>query len=60
MGRNFNDIEKAKKENKTTIFFGFQNCSPIEDDIKLTNEEFALNIHEIEILKKISEWPKCV
>jgi len=35
LGRNFNDIEKAKKENKTAIFFGFQNCSPIEDDIKL-------------------------
>ena len=35
LGRDFNDIEKAKKENKTAIFFGFQNCSPIEDDIKL-------------------------
>ena len=34
-GKNFNDIEKAKKENKTAIFFGFQNCSPIEDDIGL-------------------------
>ncbi len=35
LGSDFNDIEKAKKENKTAIFFGFQNCSPIEDDIKL-------------------------
>jgi len=35
LGKSFNDIEKAKKENKTAIFFGFQNCSPIEDDIKL-------------------------
>ena len=35
LGRDFNDIEKAEKENKTAIFFGFQNCSPIEDDIKL-------------------------
>ena len=35
LGRNFKDIEKAKKENKTAIFFGFQNCSPIEDDIGL-------------------------
>ena len=35
LGRNFKDIEKAKKENKTAIFFGFQNCSPIEDDIHL-------------------------
>jgi len=35
LGRDFRDIEKAKLENKTTIFFGFQNCSPIEDDIGL-------------------------
>ena len=35
LGKDYNDIEKAKKENKTAIFFGFQNCSPIEDDIKL-------------------------
>jgi microsomal dipeptidase-like Zn-dependent dipeptidase len=35
LGKDFIDIEKAKKENKTAIFFGFQNCSPIEDDIKL-------------------------
>ena len=33
MGKNYLDIEKARKENKTAIFFGFQNCSPIEDDI---------------------------
>ena len=32
----------------------------IDKDIKLINEDFALNVHEIEILKKISEWPKCV
>ena len=35
LGKNFKDIEKAKNENKTAIFFGFQNCSPIEDDINL-------------------------
>ena len=28
--------------------------------IKLDNKNFTLNEHEIEILKKISEWPKCV
>jgi arginyl-tRNA synthetase len=32
----------------------------IENDIKLVNEDFALNQYEIEILKKISEWPRCV
>ena len=35
LGNNYNDIAKAKEENKTAIFFGFQNCSPIEDDIAL-------------------------
>ena len=35
LGKNFKDIEKAKIEKKTAIFFGFQNCSPIEDDIEL-------------------------
>ena len=38
LGRDFNDIEKAKNENKTAIFFGFQNCSPIEDDINLVEK----------------------
>ena len=35
LGKTFKDIEKAHKEKKTAIFFGFQNCSPIEDDIGL-------------------------
>ena len=35
LGKNFKDIEKANLEKKTAIFFGFQNCSPIEDDIRL-------------------------
>jgi microsomal dipeptidase-like Zn-dependent dipeptidase len=35
LGKNFRDIEKAKIDNKTAIFFGFQNCSPIEDDVDL-------------------------
>ena len=35
LGNSYKDIEKAKVEKKTAIFFGFQNCSPIEDDITL-------------------------
>ena len=35
LGRDYKDIEKANKERKTAIFFGFQNCSPIEDDLGL-------------------------
>ena len=42
LGKNFKDIEKAKLENKTAIFFGFQNCSPIEDDIGLVEK-----VHEL-------------
>ena len=40
-GKNYKDIEKANKENKTAIFFGFQNCSQIEDNIDLVEK-----IHE--------------
>ena len=42
LGKDFKDIEKAKYENKTAIFFGFQNCSPIEDDLKLVEK-----VHEL-------------
>ena len=42
LGKNFQDIDKANKENKTAIFFGFQNCSPIEDDINLVEK-----VHEL-------------
>ena len=35
LGSTYKDIEKARLEKKTAIFFGFQNCSPIEDDISL-------------------------
>ncbi len=41
-GRTFEDIKRAKLENKTAIFFGFQNCSPIEDDIDLVEK-----VHEL-------------
>ena len=32
----------------------------INKDIKISDRNFSLNYHEIQILKKISEWPKCV
>ena len=41
-GTSFKDIVKARKENKTAIFFGFQNCSPIEDDINLVEKVHKL------------------
>ncbi len=39
-GKNYKDIQKAKLEKKTAIFFGFQNCSPIEDDINLIEKVY--------------------
>ena len=41
-GKSFKDIEKAKSEKKTAVFFGFQNCSPIEDDIGLVEKVYDL------------------
>ena len=41
-GKTYKDIEKANEQKKTAIFFGFQNCSPIEDDINLIEK-----IHQI-------------
>ena len=32
----------------------------IDDKIKLPNANFEINLHEIEILKKISSWPRCL
>lgn len=34
-GRSGNDVRRAKQTDRTAIFFGFQNPSPIEDDIGL-------------------------
>ncbi len=42
LGRDFKDVKKAKEEKKTAIFFGFQNCSPIEDDINLIEKVHKL------------------
>ena len=41
-GKTFKDIEKAQQDKKTAIFFGFQNCSPIEDDISLVEKVYDL------------------
>ena len=42
LGKSFKDIEKANNEKKTAIFFGFQNCSPIEDNIDLVEKVHQL------------------
>ena len=35
LGRTADDVRTAHEEGRTAIFFGFQNCSPIEDNIGL-------------------------
>ena len=32
----------------------------VETSLKFDEEKFSLNKHEIEIMKKISEWPRCI
>jgi len=48
-GKTFQDVEKAHKENKTAIFFGFQNCSPIEDDISLVEKIHKMGIRFMQL-----------
>ena len=33
---------------------------PLKGELKVPNNDFNINSHEIEILKKIAEWPKCI
>ena len=66
------DFEKVTEKSKDNPVFYVQYANArinsifrllkldIEDNIRLIKEDFILNQHEIEILKKISEWPKCV
>jgi len=66
------DFEKVTEKTKDNPVFYVQYANArinsifralklnIENDIHLTNENFALNQHEIEILKKITEWPRCI
>ena len=48
-GKTFQDIERAHQEKKTAIFFGFQNCSPIEDDIGLVEEVHKMGIRFMQL-----------
>ena len=66
------DFEKVTEKSKDNPVFYVQyayarinsifrslNLKP-DNKIKLKDKHFILNEHEIRILKKISEWPKCV
>ena len=44
-----NDVRLAQKQNKTAVFFGFQNPSPIEDDLRLIEICFQLGIRFMQL-----------
>ena len=48
-GKTFQDIESAHQEKKTAIFFGFQNCSPIEDDINLVEAVHKMGVRFMQL-----------
>ena len=66
------DFEKVTEQSKDNpvfyVQYGYARINSIFRLLKLNlhkkinskNDVFNLNQHEIEILKKISEWPKCV
>jgi microsomal dipeptidase-like Zn-dependent dipeptidase len=46
---NASDILDAKREGKVGIIFGFQNCSPIEDDVKMVEILHTLGIRIMQL-----------
>ena len=47
--RSATDIEKARAANRTAIIFGFQNASPIEDDIGLVEICYDLGVRFMQL-----------
>jgi membrane dipeptidase len=48
-GRTVDDVRKARAEGRTAIFLGFQNCSPIEDDIGLVEIWHELGVRFMQL-----------
>ncbi|MCS5552047.1 MAG: dipeptidase [SAR324 cluster bacterium] len=48
-GRTADDVRKANEEGRTVIFFGFQNCSPIEDNIGLVEVCHQLGVRFMQL-----------
>ena len=48
-GRSAADVHRAQAEGRTAIFFGFQNCSPIEDDIGLVEIWHELGVRFMQL-----------
>jgi len=66
------DFEKVTEKSKENPLYYVQYCyariasvfrnlnSNINKDLDYESFDFNFNIHEIEILKKISQWPRCI
>ena len=60
--------EKSKENPVFYVQYAFTRINSIfrllklnlDEDIKIDDKKFNFNQHEIEILKKISEWPRCI
>ncbi|MGY9020455.1 MAG: membrane dipeptidase [Alphaproteobacteria bacterium] len=48
-GRNSDDVRRARETRRTAIFFGFQNPSPIEDDIRLVEIFHTLGVRFMQL-----------
>lgn len=48
-GKNGEDIAKAKRLGKVAVFFGFQNSSPLEDDLALVEVFHELGVRVIQL-----------
>jgi microsomal dipeptidase-like Zn-dependent dipeptidase len=48
-GRTGDDVRLARETNRTAIFFGFQNPSPIEDDIRLVEVLHTLGVRFMQL-----------
>ena len=48
-GLTADDVRKADEEGRTAIFFGFQNCSPIEDNIGLVEVCHKLGVRFMQL-----------
>lgn len=48
-GRSAADVRRAHSEGRTAMFFGLQNCSPIEDDIGLVEICHALGVRFMQL-----------
>ena len=49
LGKNGDDVRKAHREHKTAIFFGFQNCTPIEDNLGLIEIFYQLGVRFMQL-----------